>query len=90
MKQQKTSNVVILVAYRQLLSVNVLNKKFLFNKGSMMKNTVQNSSDSAIPVLYRIEVLGFASYLKFDRAPVTATFWTFDEIYYSLLSGKRV
>lgn len=46
-----------------------------------MKITVCNSSESAIPVLDHIRVIGPALYFKLDREPVTATFRTCEEKY---------
>lgn len=46
-----------------------------------MKSTVRNLSDSAIPVLDHIRVLGPILYFKLDRKPVTVTFRTCEEKY---------
>lgn len=46
-----------------------------------MKSTVRNLSESAIPVLDHIWVLGPALYFKLDREPVTAIFRTCEEKY---------
>lgn len=54
-----------------------------------MKSNVRNSSESAIPVLDQIRVLGPASYSKLDREPVTATFRTCEEKYTISIEIKK-